>query len=84
MQGRRWRHEKAELDRSAELFEEILTNQDIYLALMFLLDSSYGREEIRAIADRLKPKQERPKVAHGANCFAPLVSVARMIKNFTL
>lgn len=49
---------QGELDRSAYLFTKILEEQGAYFALMFLLDSSYGREEIAAIAERLK-KGER-------------------------
>lgn len=62
-----------ELDRSAILFEEINENQGIYFALMFLLDSGYGRDEIQAIADRIKPESKNAKqqVIRGVNCFCP-------------
>jgi len=43
---------RAELDRSAILFKEILDEQGVYFALMFLVDSQYGNEEIKQIADR--------------------------------
>lgn len=64
---------RAELDRSAELFEEILNRQGIYFALMLLVDSGYQREEIREIAERFKPAPRRPSemVIHGVNCFCP-------------
>ena len=45
---------KTELERSAHLFKEILHNQGMYFALMFLLDSGYGKEEIEVIAKILK------------------------------
>jgi hypothetical protein len=62
-----------ELNRSAKLFEEILSRQGMYFALMFLIDSGYGREEIKAIAERFKPALRGPKekVIHGVNCFCP-------------
>lgn len=64
---------KTELDRSAYLFQEIYETKGAYFALMFLLDSGYGREEIKEIADRLKPKARTPKesIIHGVNCFCP-------------
>lgn len=46
---------RAELDRSAKLFEEILNSQGIYFSLMFLVDSGYQREDIKEIAERFKP-----------------------------
>lgn len=50
-----------ELDRSAEMVVDILArNADgagPYYVLMFLLDSGYGREDIREIAERLHPKK---------------------------
>lgn len=45
---------QGELDRSAELFKKILKTQGTYFALMFLLDSEYGRDEIKIIAEKIK------------------------------
>ena len=65
---------KGELDRSAVLFENILKDQGIYFALMFLADSDYNNKEIKEIAKRFKPikkSDKSNKVVHGFNCLCP-------------
>lgn len=44
-----------ELARSVELVKEIAEDQGLYFALMFLLDSEYGRDEIGKIATLIGP-----------------------------
>jgi hypothetical protein len=45
---------QAELDRTAKVYMDVLKRLGPYYALMFLLDIGYNRDEIRAVADRLK------------------------------
>lgn len=45
-----------EIDRTAELIEQINKNQGLYFVLMFLTDVGYETKDIKAIAERLKPK----------------------------
>lgn len=49
---------RAELDRSAALFNLIMRTKGAYFALMFLVDSGYGIDEVRAIAERLKSAKD--------------------------
>jgi hypothetical protein len=45
---------QAELDRTAKVYMGILERLGPYYALMFLVDIGYNRDEIKAVADRLK------------------------------
>lgn len=45
---------KAEIERSARVFKDIAEEQNLSLALMFLMDAGYGREEILSIAEILR------------------------------
>lgn len=65
---------QGELDRSAELFTQILEERGAYFALMFLLDSGYGREEIAAIANRLKKRS--PMLVAECEANAALIAAA--------
>lgn len=56
---------QAELDRSAYVFKSISETQGHHAALMFLVDSGYSIQDIREIAERLKPK---PLVFVCPNC----------------
>lgn len=65
---------KGELDRTAELFKQILDEQGAYFALMFLVDAGYDRNDIELIAERIKPKKPaklEEKIKHGFNCLCP-------------
>lgn len=44
---------QVEIARSARMFQEILNDQGVYLALMFLADSGYSASEIRLIANEI-------------------------------
>lgn len=47
---------QGELDRSVELIKQINNEQGLYFVIMFLIDIGYSIDEIKQIADRLKPK----------------------------
>lgn len=45
---------EGELSRSAELLKQISEEHGLYFVLMFLVDAGYGRDDIKAIAAKLK------------------------------
>lgn len=47
-----------EYHRTKEMIEKILNEQGLYFVLMFLVDSNYNQEDIKAIAE-LFPKKVR-------------------------
>lgn len=60
---------KQEYYRSCDLFDKILLEQDSYFALAFLVDSGYGKEDLKAMVDikleQLKLKYQINKTKKG-------------------
>ena len=59
---------KAELDRSAACFKNILEDKGIYFALMFLIDSGYDANEIKLVAERFKDNPKRCQCEWDQKC----------------